>query len=424
MIEEALGPLLESMMGRIAEGRQSMHQRSAQNPDENPRFENVFQAQEMYPADHQNLLGQTMNQNLGAGRNRPMAATGTGYSRVDNRTSTPIQINSRMEQRPASVPENPQLDDRSQMRPPIMMNSENRYFQNQNKIPINKWPIRFSGDPKGMSVEEFLKRVDVLARNNQVSEQELLSKANFLFRPESPAEIWYYTFSNKFTNWQTLKYYLRLRFEVPNKDKVIEREIRDRKQMPNETFVTFMGEIERLCQQLSRPMSERAKRSILLDNMRDWYRPHLAFIDTETMDIETLSSLCYELDKSVYRSYAQRSRPYNVHCIDDHETEDEQELEDPEINAITRGRQRNPQPTANLPTGEGKKEISMEPINGQPSSILCWNCRQFGHYWRDCSKNKRLFCHICGQPEVVVMNCPGNHRHSQPESKNEMSGGN
>lgn len=52
-----------------------------------------------------------------------------------------------------------------------------------------------------MSVEEFVKRVEVLAGNNQVSDEELLRKANFLFKSESVAETWYYTFSNKFTSW-------------------------------------------------------------------------------------------------------------------------------------------------------------------------------------------------------------------------------
>lgn len=406
-MEDVLGPLLESMLGRIAQG--------TQRRAEPPLVENTAIGrntnQEMYATTNYEYPGRR-HQHPGGDPYQPTQHHGLGH-RIENRTSTPIQINNRVEQRPPSVADNNRNDF------PIPVRSiEQPNYDRTNKVPINKWPIRFSGESKGMSVEEFLKRVDVLARNNQVSETELLSKANFLFRPESPAEIWYYTFSHKFTNWQMLKYYLRLRFEVPNKDKVIEREIRDRKQMPNETFVTYMGEIERLCQQLSKPMSERTKKSIMLDNMRDWYRPHLAFIDTEAMDIETLCNLCYELDKSVYRSYAQRSRPFNVHCVDEQNYGEDLEDEDPEINAITRNRPRNPK------VPDERREINPEQINAPQNTILCWNCRQFGHYWRDCPKNKRLFCHICGQPEVVVMNCPGNHRHQQTEAKNERMEGN
>lgn len=81
-----------------------------------------------------------------------------------------------------------------------------------------------------MSVEEFVKRVEVLAGNNQVSDEELLRKANFLFKSESVAETWYYTFSHKFASWQMLKHQLRLRFETPNKEKVLAIQIRNREQ--------------------------------------------------------------------------------------------------------------------------------------------------------------------------------------------------
>lgn len=289
------------------------------------------------------------------------------------------------------------------------------------RTPINKWQIRFSGEPRGMSVEEFVKRVEVLARNNQISDTELLNKANFLFKPESPAEIWYYTFSNKFTSWAVLKYHLRLRFEVPNKDKVLERQIRDRKQLPNETFVAYLGEIERLCQQMSKPIDEKVKLDIMFENMKDWYRPHLAFLNTTQLTVETLCSLCYELDKSVYRSYAQRNRTYGINNVEELESEGNVPIEDEyteEVNAINRIRpQRNRRPedrTEELPT-----------IPTTENNILCWNCNQYGHFWRNCGKGKRIFCHVCGRPDVVLSNCPSDHNNLRPNnSKNEYRGSN
>lgn len=411
IVEDVLSNQLENLMIRISQGMQEFQRRAVPMPDVGAGERNVTRGQEQHPTVNYEQSGRPGWASDGR-QFQPTQTIEPMSNRTNNRTSTPIQPINRREQ-PTHYS---RAENRVDHRPVDQFNSENRNFQNQHKIPINKWPIKFSGEPRGMSAEEFLKRVDVLARNNQISEEELLSKANFLFRPESPAEIWYYTFSNKFNSWQALKHYLRLRFEVPNKDKVIEREIRDRKQMPNETFVTFMGEIERLCQQLSRPLSERSKRNIMIDNMRDWYRPHLAFIDTDTLDVETLCNLCHELDKSVYRSYASRGRPYNVHCIENQECTEEDEAA--EINAITRNRQR----TSRNPEERG--ENIAEATNTQQNTVLCWNCRQFGHFWRNCSKSKRLFCHICGQPEVVVMNCPSNHRYSQPEAKNERMEGN
>lgn len=275
-----------------------------------------------------------------------------------------------------------------------------------------------------MSVEEFVKRVEILAKNNQVSDAELLSKAKFLFRSESPAEIWYYTFSNKFSSWDIFKYHLRLRFEVPNKDKVLERQIRERKQLSNETFVAYLGEIERLCQQMSKPMDEKTKVDILFENMKDWYRPHLAFLNVSQLTVETLCSLCYELDKSVYRSYAQRNRMYNVNCLESaqsHETVEYEEEYAEEVNAISRGRYQK----HDRRKQEEQNEGSQNDRSSTENNILCWNCNQFGHFWRNCTKGKRIFCHICGKADVVISNCPVDHRNIKSENiKNEYKEGN
>lgn len=413
IVENVLTNQLEGMMIRVVQGMQDLQNRRSylnddrrtDNPNINPNFGVAASSGLM----EQNAPPQ------GAIRHQQTQETMLNRNHLRNATSTPVQRNER---------------DVGQHLDPYAQSGEGRtsyqrsdnsgtdHRMYQNRIPINKWQIKFSGDPKGMSAVEFLKRVEVLARNNQVSETELLSKANFLFRPESVAEIWYYTFSHKFASWETLKYHLRLRFEVPNKDKVIEREIRERKQMPNGTFVTFMGEVERLCQQLSKPMTERTKMSILIDNMRDWYRPHLAFIDTEGINIETLCNLCYELDKSVYRSYAQRPRSYQVHCLDETDWPETPELENAEINAIDRGKSRRPTRT------EDRMEVAAENAGTVSNPILCWNCRQFGHFWKDCTRNKRVFCHMCGQPEVIAMNCPNIHRNGQMRPKNESGEGN
>ncbi|KAL7726048.1 hypothetical protein ACLKA6_008506 [Drosophila palustris] len=62
------------------------------------------------------------------------------------------------------------------------------------------------------------------------------------------------------------------------------------------------------------------------------------------------------------------------------------------------------------PPPEDLEEASMRP------RLVCWNCGQFDHMWRDClSKERRIFCFICGKPNTFspqCKGCPGNARMS------------
>lgn len=280
--------------------------------------------------------------------------------------------------------------------------------RNRYGIPVSKWRISFSGDKRGPSVTQFISRVEIMAKNNQVTERELLGQANFLFTQGSPAEEWYYSFYHKFDSWTTFKHQLRLRFEQLNKDSVIERQILDREQLPHETFHVFMGEIERLAQQLSKPMPEERKLRILKENMRDNYKPFLTLYTIQTID--ELVAVCHNLDTSMHKTYTgyPRNRHTQVHNLEEENPEgNSAEAEDEELNAIHR---------------QFVKKKSADNVRQEQGTILCWNCRKFGHFWRDCQEAKRIFCHFCGQINYTTSNCPNQHQFFNPPQENDDSG--
>lgn len=294
------------------------------------------------------------------------------------------------------------------------------------RVPVNKWRVNFSGDSRGPTVTQFLNRIEILAKNNAVSEHELLCQANFFFKEGSEAEEWYYTFCHKFSTWTAFKHHLRLRFEQPNKDRVIERQMLDRRQVPTETFNAFLGSIEKLAQQLSKPMSESRKLDILMENMRDAYKPFLTIYRIDR--IEDLVSVCYSLDKSMYKPFPNKARPYNqVNNVEGIEQDDEDyDDEDLEVNAVAKQQmwrrtggtpnQVNRQPQEKNQTNTGaRQKVPQDDEN----NVLCWNCRQFGHFWRDCEKQKKVFCHYCGQTNVITANCPNSHVFPSKVQKNE-----
>lgn len=286
------------------------------------------------------------------------------------------------------------------------------------QVPVSKWRINFSGDSRGPTVTQFLNKVEILARNNKITDQELLSQANFFFKENSEAEEWYFTFCHKFTTWARFKHQLRLRFEQPNKDKVIERQILDRRQLPNETFNAFLSAVEKLAQQLTKPLSEERKLDILKENMKDCYKPFLTIYRIERID--ELTAVCHELDKSMYRNYGTypRNRIHQVNNVEEGEQnwEDEEYVEE-EVNAIGQAIRKN---KAMQRTKEMTNTINQKVPEGE-DNVLCWNCRQYGHFWRNCNKQKKIFCHYCGQMNYVTANCPNNHRFPVDQQGNENS---
>ncbi|KAL9705227.1 hypothetical protein quinque_008745 [Culex quinquefasciatus] len=63
---------------------------------------------------------------------------------------------------------------------------------------------------------------------------------------------------------------------------------------------------------MSRPLGDGELCTISFDNMKDWYRPHFAFMRPENLTVDMLSDLCHELDKSVYRTAVPETDVFTV----------------------------------------------------------------------------------------------------------------
>lgn len=65
--------------------------------------------------------------------------------------------------------------------------------------PVSKWQLKFSGDPRGMSVHSFLERVGELRVARGVSPQQLFESAIDLF--DGKALLWYRSNRQRFSDW-------------------------------------------------------------------------------------------------------------------------------------------------------------------------------------------------------------------------------
>ena len=58
-------------------------------------------------------------------------------------------------------------------------------------------------------------------------------------------------------------------------------------------------------------------------------------------------------------------------------------------------------PLSKLNTPMPPPLIEKRPIHG-----ICFNCKETGHRYRDCPHALRIFCRVCGCPDVTRLTCP------------------
>lgn len=214
------------------------------------------------------------------------------------------------------------------------------------------------------------------------------------------AYTWYTAYERKFDSWDTLLYYLRLRYDNPNRDRFTKEEMRARKQRPNELFSAFMTDIELMSQRLRRPMSEAEIFEIVVENMKMSYKRRLAL--HTVVSLEHLAQLCYMFDTlegQLYNPQAKNKNPLvNEVLLDDEGLLLEEEFgTDGEVDAIN---------AAGGRTNRFRQSGSDPAENGKAT---CWNCRKVGHTWRECDQPKSVFCHICGHQDTTAFRCPQRH---------------
>lgn len=285
---------------------------------------------------------------------------------------------------------------------------------------MEKWHISFNGDTRQRSLEDFLHKVNKLARMDHIGDDMLLQRIHTILRGE--AYDWFLCYSDEFRDWKHFEERIRYMYGNPNRDQGNRQKIYERKQQRNETFLSFKMDVERLNKQLSSPLEQGRLFEIIWDNMRPHYRSKLAC--RTVPDLSVLEYYAYRIDANdpALRQHREGpSRAINpVHNIEvKAESDDSYSAgsETEEVNEIKQKYDKNRQPKeGGRSQPEQQQRRTTENTEGR-TIPLCWNCNKNGHLWRHCQEPKRIFCYACGNRGKTTVSCPNHVRDSQQSGR-------
>lgn len=245
-------------------------------------------------------------------------------------------------------------------------------------IPVCQWNLCFSGGMEGLSLPNFLERVEELRLARNISTLELFNSAVDLFK--GSALIWYRSVRDSVTSWDALVSMLKRDFLSPDYDSELWIQIRERKQGPKERIAIYVAVMKNLFGRLSSLPSEGEQLSIVRRNILPEIRAHLALRDVKSL--EQLTALCNTLEQTIFPALYQVHQKTSIAVVEV-ESNDRAKYSEENLNTLT---------------------SSVNPSQGK--SNVCWNCEGRGHSWRDCNTARTRFCFRCGTKNVVVPTCP------------------
>jgi hypothetical protein len=311
------------------------------------------------------------------------------------------------------------------------------------------WKLSYGGEnnPNGLNLFEFLAKIEMYAKADNLSEQDLLDSAGFLF--EKDVAVWYSSAYQNYTEWKSLVRDLKRFFLKPVNDFQVLREIHSRRQSETEPFCVFLARLELIFKKLSYAPTEAQKIAMVRDNMLPFYIKQLSLITVNS--ITELTNYCTLLEQTRFH-LSQLNSPNPTQTQQSSEIF-ELSTQRPTVNSIpsqrpnwnsqvnSNNRQNfswNPnrnfrQNNSSQPTPSGasnnlnrqnysqednvahQSNSSHQNQNRPRNSIRCWKCDRPGHTYRNCrSSIHAIFCTVCGRKGVTVDDCSHNFQTQSP----------
>lgn len=309
-----------------------------------------------------------------------------------------------------------------------------------------KWPLRFSGGPRDLPVEEFIFRAETLARVGNVSEAALAFGLHQLLTDAAASWYWVYIRGQPNVTWPEVRAALTFAFRSSATDAAITRQIHDRLQRQGERFMEYCLAIQGLALRLQRRMSDAELLEVLRRNMAPAYQDRLLF--RPVANVHELQELCQQIEEmwrsqnEVTQSRRPPPRVHEVAALSDaldaqHMTHwPVQPPSSPWWPTESVHASQPPPPMPYTPIGQEYHYYGSPNVASQPAYppgvvpnasagvtdeqrdwvcamdaatrgeyTICWNCDDMGHTFMDCPAARKLFCYGCGAKNIVRSQC-------------------
>lgn len=235
--------------------------------------------------------------------------------------------------------------------------------------------------------------------------------------------------NREFYKWSQLKRELKREFLPPDLDFQLEIQTTNRVQARNEKFGDYFHDISKLFQSMTRPISDRRKFEIIWRNMRYDYKN--AMVGKRIKSISQLKKYGRLIDENYWtrfhRSYENSYKPrtnnieeistsfQNISSFDKNSkssmNKSQSTKNEPKGNPRTQEvcNKNKVKQTTNEEAMEGSSKSTLQQLLNQykrPPIGTCYNCRENGHHYKECSQPSCKFCRICGFPAVLTKTCP------------------
>lgn len=258
--------------------------------------------------------------------------------------------------------------------------SNSQYFPSSSfkSQRVEKWGVKFTGDPKQLSVHSFLERVAELRVARNTTEKELFESAIDLFAGK--ALTWYRANRDRFSDWKSLSQLLTRHFEPPDYKSRLFKEILERTQDSSESIVDYLSCMHALFRRYGN-LPPEVQLDIVSRNLSPFYTTQLPVVNT----IDELEEECLKLETKKHRveHYIPPSRKKHNTFVE------------PDFAFIS----------SDYHTQNDHVDAVL-PREQTPRKVTCWNCRMEGHLNKDCRSPRTLHCYKCGTPDVTTRTCP------------------